>query len=59
LTFKLINRVLAINRESKHKRDGIVILKVIITMLENLKGRIDEALPLILQILVNELNASS
>ncbi len=30
-----------------------------IAMLENLKGRIDEALPVILQILVNELNKNT
>ena len=47
MTFNFINRVIAINKNSKHKLDGIVVMKVLIAMLENLKGRIDEALPLI------------
>lgn len=35
--------------------DGIVIMKVLIAMLENLKGRIDEAIPYIIKIAMQEL----
>ena len=55
LTFKFIECALKINRNSLHKLDGIVVMKVLIAMLENLKGRIDEALPYILKICVSEL----
>lgn len=47
------------NKNAEHKLDGIVAFKVIIAMLENLLGRIDQALPLILQICVSELNENS
>jgi hypothetical protein len=48
LTFNFINRVLAINKNSDHKLDGIVAMKILIAMLENLSGKIDQALPVIL-----------
>ena len=38
MTFKYINRVLEINRGSSHKLDGIVAMKVLIAMLENLQN---------------------
>ena len=50
-----MERALHINRNSQSKIDGIVIMKVLIAMLENLKGRIDEAIPYILKICVTEL----
>ena len=43
------------NQESPDAIDGIVIMKVVIAMLENLKGRIDEALPYVLKICTEEL----
>ncbi len=52
MAFNFIKRVLDINRNSKHLQDGVVAMKVIITMLENLFGKIDEALPLIIQMVV-------
>lgn len=35
--------------------DGIVIMKVLIAMLENMRGKIDEAVPLIISICMREL----
>lgn len=52
MTFKFIKRVLDINRNSKHLQDGVVAMKLIITMLENLKGRIDQVVPHLLQMVV-------
>jgi len=40
------------NKDSPDQLDGIVIMKVLIAMLENLKGRIDEAIPYILKICI-------
>lgn len=48
LTFKFVERALRINATSEHMLDGIVVMKVLIAMLENLQGRIDEALPYVL-----------
>lgn len=59
MTFKFLNRALSINRNSKHRLDGIVIMKLIIAMLENLQGKIDEALPMLVQMIVTELNDCS
>lgn len=56
LTFKFLERALAINRNSPAKLDGIVLMKVLIAMIENLKGMIDEALPFVLKICVAELS---
>lgn len=36
LTFNFVNRVLSVVRNSKHRLDGIVVMKIIIAMLENL-----------------------
>lgn len=43
------------NSESPDMIDGIVIMKILIAMLENLKGQIDEALPYIIKIAMSEL----
>jgi hypothetical protein len=45
------------NRESPEQIDGIVIMKILIAMLENLKGKIDEALPYIIKLAMQELTA--
>ena len=55
MTFNFIERILHINRNSTSKDDGIAAMKIIIAMLENLQGRIDEALPYILKLCINEL----
>lgn len=53
MTFKFVERSLKINATSEHMLDGVVVMKVLIAMLENLSGgRIDEALPYILRICV-------
>lgn len=55
MTFNFIEKTLQMNKESPDQLDGIVIMKIVIAMLENLKGKIDEALPYILKICMNEL----
>lgn len=55
MTFNFIERALAINRNSIHKVDGIVVMKVIIAMLENLQGRIDDALGYLMKVCIEEL----
>ena len=56
LAFKFVEKALKINRNSMHKLDGIVVMKVLIAILENLKGRVDEAVLYIMRICVSELN---
>jgi hypothetical protein len=57
LTFRFIERALKINASSEHMLDGIVIMKVLIAMLENLgNGRMNEALPLIVKVCTDQLN---
>lgn len=48
-------RILAMNRNSEHKLDGIAVLKTILSMFENMAGIIDNALPEIVKMLVDEL----
>jgi hypothetical protein len=49
MTFKFIQHALKINANSDHMLDGVVVMKVLIAMLENLgNGMINEALPYIL-----------
>jgi hypothetical protein len=57
MTFNFIERVLRINRRSKDKVSGVVIMKIIISILENLHGNLDENLPYILHLCFNELSA--
>jgi len=38
LTFKFIERALFINSSSEHMLDGVVIMKVLIAMIENLSN---------------------
>ena len=53
-TFRFIDRSLKINATSEHMLDGVVIMKVLMAMLENLKGLIDEALPHVLRICLGQ-----
>jgi hypothetical protein len=55
MTFRFVERSLEINRNSTSKLDGVVVMKVLIAMIENLKGRIDEAILYIIKICMNEL----
>lgn len=43
------------NAESPDMIDGIVVMKILIAMLENLKGQVNEALPYIIKIAMTEL----
>jgi hypothetical protein len=57
LTFKFIEHALKINANSEHMLDGVVVMKVIIAMLENLgNGMINEALPYILKLCTSQLS---
>ena len=56
MTFRFVERALKISATTEHNLDGIVIMKVLIAMIENLQGRIDEALPYIVNICVGQLN---
>lgn len=57
MTFKFIEHALKINSTSEHMLDGVVVMKVVIAMLENLgNGMINEALPYILTICTSQLS---
>lgn len=55
MTFTFIEKVLESNAKSQDKVDGIVIMKIIIAMIENLQSKIDEAILYILKITISEL----
>lgn len=55
LTFKFLQRVLYCNAQGNHKLDGIVAMKILISILENLKGQIDVALPHLIGVVLAEL----
>lgn len=55
LTYKFVQRILVMNQNSAAKLDGMVVLKVVITLFENLQGQIDHALPQIIGMLLAEL----
>ena len=55
-TFNFIKEVLKINSNSSHFLDGIVGMKVLIAMLENLTGKIDDVLDTIITVCISELN---
>lgn len=59
LTFKFIERALEINARTEDKLDALVILKILIAMLENLQGRIDEAIQFVVVICMRELESSA
>jgi hypothetical protein len=45
LLFKFVQRILVVNSAGAHKLDGIVAMKIIISLMENLQGMINHALP--------------
>lgn len=55
-TFKFVERGLKINESSEHQLDGVVLMKVLIALLENLPARIDEALPYLLRLCLAQLH---
>lgn len=55
MTFKFIERCIQIYRNSNNKQDAIVIMKIFIAIIDNLQGRVDDALPFILQVCMTEL----
>lgn len=55
LVFKFVQRVLVVNSNGMHKLDGIIAMKIIITLMENLPGAIDHALPQFVGMLLAEL----
>ncbi len=48
MTFNFLERCLNITRNSDSKEDVIIITKIFIAMIENLQGRIDQALTFII-----------
>ena len=59
MTFKFMQQVLVINQNSKSKLDCVVVLKIMITIFENLPGKIDHALPQLVGMLLAELSVIS
>ena len=55
-TFLFIKRCLEVNRNGEHYLDGIAIMGLIIALLENMQGKIDEHIGHILNLVVQELN---
>lgn len=55
LIFKFLQRILVVNAASAHKMDGIVAMKIIISLMENLQGMMDHALPQFVIVLLTEL----
>jgi hypothetical protein len=55
LLFKFVQRILVVNAAGAHKMDGIVAMKIIISLMENLQGMIDHALPQFVGVLLAEL----
>lgn len=55
---QFIQRILVVNSNGMHKLDGILALKVVIALMENLPGGIDAILPQFVGILLAELHQS-
>lgn len=55
LTYQFINRCLNVNRNSEDGQDGIGIMNFMIALLENMQGLIDNDLPHLINIIVEEL----
>ena len=55
LTINYIGRCMSINRESDDYLDGVVVVGVIISMFENMHGKLDDDLDHLLQLIIDEL----
>lgn len=55
LTYHFLVRCLAVNRNSSEFGDGVAIMGLIVAILENMQGRLDQDLPQILTFLTDEL----
>jgi len=55
LTVKFMRRLMVVNANSKHKQDGISTLRVLISIFENLPGQIEQAMPMLVGMLLAEL----
>lgn len=55
---QFVQQVLVINSNGVHKQDGVTIMRVLISLFENLPGQIDSALPHLVGILLAELKIS-
>lgn len=55
LTFKFVQRILVINSQANHKLDGIIAMKIIIAIFENLVGRIDDTMHHFVNVVLAEL----
>ena len=59
LIIKFIQRILVQNQQSKHKQDGVTICRVLIALLENHPGRLDEQLENLVGILLAEIKIAT
>ena len=55
LTINFARKCFAINRNSDDYLDGVVVLGVIISMFENMHGKLDKDLDKILELIMDEL----
>jgi hypothetical protein len=55
LTYHFLQRCLKVNRNGSSYLDGIAIMGLIVAILENMQGRLDQDLPQILKFLIDEL----
>lgn len=55
LTYHFLIRCLAVNRNSSGFVDGVAIMGLIVAILENMQGKLDNDLPQILTFLTDEL----
>ena len=58
MIMKFIQKVLIINSKGSIKQCGVVILRVLISLLENLPGQLNSALPDILAMILPEIEVS-
>ena len=58
LVVKFMQRILVVNSGSRHKQDGVTVLRVMIALLENLPGQIDAQLPFLVGMLLAELKVA-
>ena len=58
MTNNFIQKFLLMNSQSNHKQDGVVVLRILISLLENLPEQINHAMPNIVGVLLAEIKAA-
>ena len=56
MTFKFLNRIFQINKNGAQLLDGVTCLNLLVVILENMQGMIDNELQTIVGIIVKELD---